>query len=99
MSNTDIAIQILQYGFIALIPSLTIIIVLGILLFLAYMIGRAMALKHLIKYHIPEILDDEVKEMKANLALFEAENDRLRIKNKEYVNVLSGVRHLLRRGE
>ena len=91
--------QLLQNGFIALVPSLTVLIILsgiGIVLFLA---GRATALCHLIKHHLPDIADDEHTKLIAKNRLNEIIIARLREDNKLYVEDLSGMRHLLRKGD
>ena len=91
--------QLLQNGFMALVPSLTVLIILsgiGIVLFLA---GRATALWHLIKHHLPDIADDEHKKLIAKNGINEIIIARLREDNKLYVEVLSGMRHLLRKGD
>jgi len=78
---------------------MVIIIVLGILLFVAYMIGRAMALGHLKKYHLTEISNDVVTELKAKSLTDDILIYQLREKQKLHLDTLSGIRHLLRKGE
>ena len=78
---------------------MVIIIVLGILLFIAFMIGRATALNHLKKYHLKEISDDVITELKAKSLMDDIIIEELREKKKLHMDVLSGMRHLLRKGE
>jgi len=91
-------IQILQKGFVALVPSLTVSLVLtgvGILLFL---FGRATALNHLIKHHMQDIADYEFKKLLAIKKIDDITIERLKGDNKLFVETLSGIRHLVRKG-
>lgn len=66
----------------------------GIILFMS---GRSIALNHLQKYHIPEILTDETKEILAKNKELMEENKKLKEQNTLLKNIVSGIRHLTRR--
>ena len=86
-------------GWYIIIPSFAEIIVLAFLVIGMFYLGRGSALHYLKKYHLPQIMDDDVKEIvNENKELYKAVN-RLKEKNKLYVNTLEGVRHLTRRIE
>ena len=89
-------IAILQTGFIALIPSLTVIIILSLLGIGLYMLGRSVALRHLINHHIKDIARDEIEDLTAENVKYRLIIEQLKRDNRKFVDVLSGIRHLLR---
>ncbi len=80
-----------------------IIIVLSIVLSLVfglfYLIGRASAEKHIIKYHLKEFYDDEYNKLSKENIDLKIQNKDLLEKNKIYMEVFSGMRYLVRKGE
>ncbi len=86
-------------GWYIVIPAFAEIIVLSILVIVMFYIGRGSALHFLKKYHLPEIMSDEMKELVEENRRLISIVDRLKEKNKLYVNTLEGVRHLTRRIE
>lgn len=92
-------ISIIQHGFAALIPSLTVLIILSILGIGLFLTGRATALNHLKKYHLESIYDDEVTKITAENAKYRLIIEQLKRDNKKFTESLSGVRYILRKGE
>ncbi len=86
-------------GWYIIIPSFAEIIVLSIIIIAMFYLGRGSALHFLKKYHLPEIMIDEMKELVEENRRLISIVDRLKEKNKLYVNTLEGVRHLTRRIE
>ena len=92
-------ISIIQHGLAALIPSLTVTIVLSAIGISLFLTGRATALRHLVKYHLKDIADDEVHKVLAENTEFRQNIEKLQRENELYLKTLSGVRYLLRKGE
>jgi len=90
-------IAIIQHGFAALIPSLTVVIILSIIGIILFLAGRATALRHLIKHHLKDIADDETKLSIIENTELHAEIERLKNGNEVYLKTLSGIRFLLRK--
>jgi len=90
-------ISIIQHGLAALIPSLTVTIVLSAIGISLFLTGRATALRHLVKYHLKDIADDEVHKMLAENTELHAEIKRLKNENEVYLKTLSGIRYLLKK--
>ena len=90
-------ISIIQHGLAALVPSLTVTIVLSVIGISLFLTGRATALRHLIKYHIKEIIDDEVYKVLAENTKYRTEIERLKNGNEVYLKTLSGIRYLLKK--
>jgi len=90
-------ISIIQHGLAALIPSLTVTIVLSAIGISLFLTGRATALRHLVKYHLKDIADDEVHKVLAENTEFRQNIEKLQRENELYLKTLSGVRYLLRK--
>jgi len=86
-------------GWYIIIPSFAEIIVLSIIIITMFYLGRGSAVHYLKKYYLPSIMDETMMEMKELIIKYRLENNKLREKNKLYVNTLEGVRHLTRRIE
>ncbi len=86
-------------GWYIVIPSFAEIIVLSFLIIGMFYLGRGSALHYLKKYHLHDIMGDEAKELAEENERLASAVNRLKEKNKLYVNTLEGVRHLTRRIE
>ena len=90
-------ISIIQHGFAALVPSLTVTIILSVIGISLFMLGRATALSHLVKHHLKDIADDETKPLIIENTELHAETKRLKNENEVYLKTLSGIMYLLRK--
>ncbi len=89
--------ELIRQGFFAIIPSLTVIIILSVLLIFTFIGGRSTALNHLIKHHLGDISKDEVKKLRDEIKNDKKYIKKLEHKIKFYLEVLSGIRYLTRK--
>jgi len=80
-------------------PQFTFGIITGILLYLAFLMGRGVALRHLIKHHLKEIAGDELTEALEENVRFRLNIERLKKDNELYLKTLAGIKYLVRKGE
>ena len=86
-------------GWYIIIPAFGEVLLIAFTIIGMFYLGRGSALHYLKKYYLPSIMDDTMTEMKEMIIKYRLENNRLKEKNKLYVNTLEGVRHLTRRIE
>jgi len=79
------------------LPQFTYGIVQGILLYLAFLTGRAVALNHLLKHHLPDIKDDEFQVLLTENKKLTAENKTLKEDNELYKKTLRRIRYSIRK--
>ena len=72
---------------------------LALLLLIFFLIGRAGVERHIIKHHLKEFHDDEFKKLSEENIQLTIQNKVLLAKNKTYLEVFSGMRYLVRKGE
>ena len=84
-------------GWYIIIPSMLEIIIIALLVIGFFYFGRGSALYYLKKYYLSQIMDDTMKEMKDIINRDKITINRLKEKNKLYIDIIAGVRHLTRR--
>jgi len=72
---------------------------LALFLILVFLLGRATALNHLKKHHMREIYDDEVTRLNEENMRLKLDKKDLLHKNKYYMEIFSGMRHFIKKGE
>ena len=82
-------------------PIIIIIIssMLGLFLILFFFLGRATIERHYKKHHMRGIYDDEVTRLNEENIKLRLQVKDLLHKNKYYMEIFSGIRHLIKKGE
>jgi len=85
-------------GFLILLPFLVTMLITVFAISVVYYVSKKVAQDHIIKYHIPELLDEATKGIVAENARYRLLIKKLTADNKEFAAALSGVRYLVRQG-
>jgi len=83
-------------GFLALLPFIITILITVFAISVVHTVSRKAAENHIIKHHIPELLDEATKDIIAENVKYRLVIEKLTADNKKFTEVLSGIRYLLR---
>ncbi len=73
--------------------------VLALFMIVFFLLGRATIERHYKKHHMRGIYNDEVTRLNEENMILKLEKKELLHKNKYYMEIFSGIRHLIRKGE
>jgi len=94
-----IDLQNLLRGFLTILPILSAILITIFALSIVHYVSVKIAENHIVKHHLPELADIEIKELREETARLKEENKTLREERILHIKTLSGIRYLLRKGE
>lgn len=73
--------------------------ILALLLIIFFLLGRATIERHYKKHHMRGIYDDEVTRLNIENIKLKLQIKELLHKNKYYMEIFTGMRHLIKKGE
>jgi len=85
-------------GFLILLPFIITVLITVFAVSVVYYVSKRAAENHIIKHHIPQLLDEATQDIVTENVKYRLIIERLTADNKEFTAALSGVRYLVRQG-